>query len=63
MSKSKETEMFKIKVLGSLAFRIFLTFTELLSEKEKELIVIEGDSFLSVWVTRLKIVDRNVYFQ
>lgn len=62
MSKSKETEMFKIKVLGSLAFRIFLTFTELLSEKEKELIVI-GDSYLSVWVTRLKIVDRNVYFQ
>lgn len=50
MSKSKETEMFKIKVLGSLAIRIFLTFTELLSEKKKELIVIEGDSDLSVWV-------------
>lgn len=36
MSKSEETEMFKIKVLGSLAFGMFLTFTELLSEKEKK---------------------------
>ena len=33
MSKSKETEMFKIKVLGSLAIRIFLTFTEFFNSK------------------------------
>ena len=62
LSKIVETEKFNIRVLGSLAFRI-LRFIELLSEKEKKLIVIKGDSDGNVWGTRLKIVDRNVEFQ
>lgn len=45
---NEETEMLRLR-----HFRIFLTFIELLGEKEKRVHVIIGDLNCSVWVTEL----------